>query len=362
MSSCNISAHIEKIARLPFLNEKQRMRRLCIYLVLGMDCNMGCTYCFYKNRINSVDNVGVTDEFIKFLQVELPSKIPPGTHIPIQFWGGEPLMYMDKIKYIVDSVKHLSCYKLLIVSNGRLLDSSTVDFCNLHNIGVGISHDGANSIDIRGYDAVVEKYSLINAINNFLGFSSVLSEQNSCVDAITSYFSNNRLLDDNHKNVRIYPQIPTDMQHNINVELIRTNTEKLLANMTQKLNNGVLSVELGMIEGSIANYMFYQRDPGSVHNIGNSMRVNMTTNGRLFYTHGAEFELGNLDTPLDVLYEKYKMTRESMFKKWEECEQCEAFPLCMGGQLVGVRAGKNLCTVNEAYYGTICRFMKEINI
>lgn len=360
MSDYNITEHIVKITKLPFINEKQRIRRLCVYLVLGMDCNMHCEYCFHKGRINNIENVEITDEFVNFLQIELPSKIPQGTYIPIQFWGGEPLMYMDKIKQITERLHHLNCYKLLIVSNGKLLDTSVVDFCNYYDVAIGISHDGPNTIYSRGYDVISEKHKLINTIENFLGFSCVLSEHNYDVEAITSYFFNNQLLDSRHKNVRIYPSIPTDAQQNINVDLIMVNTEKLLINLAQKLGKGIPAVELGMLEGSIANYMLYKMQPEIIHNIDNSMRVNVTTNGKLFYTHGAEFELGDINTPLNILYSNYRSTRNSLFKKWVECELCEAFPLCMGGQLVGIRAGDKLCGVNKAYYGTIYEFMRKI--
>ncbi|MDD7392472.1 MAG: radical SAM protein [Fusobacterium gastrosuis] len=82
-------------------------------LILGYKCNMRCNYCYQiKSHSNKKDmSYKIIDKFIeRFNKLD-------GTH-NINFFGGEPLLYVDEIKYIMDRIdkKH----SISISTNGSL--------------------------------------------------------------------------------------------------------------------------------------------------------------------------------------------------------------------------------------------------
>lgn len=82
-------------------------------LILGYKCNMKCDYCYQKSY--HCDNKDISYEVLdKF--IERFNKLD-GIHT-INFFGGEPLLHLDKIKYIIDQIdkKH----ELSISTNGSL--------------------------------------------------------------------------------------------------------------------------------------------------------------------------------------------------------------------------------------------------
>lgn len=101
-----------------------------IYLKFGSDCNLNCKYCHAEHVP------------IKFNPEILPV-LKKLNLTRVNFGGGEPLLYWDKIKetvrYLGDGIQ----YKF--VTNGVLLTNDIVDFCNKHEIYCYISIDGINS-------------------------------------------------------------------------------------------------------------------------------------------------------------------------------------------------------------------------
>lgn len=82
-------------------------------LILGYECNMKCNYCYQLKSHSLKKNMSyeIIDKFI-----ERFNKLK-GKH-NIDFFGGEPLLYVDKIKYIMDRIdkKH----SISISTNGSL--------------------------------------------------------------------------------------------------------------------------------------------------------------------------------------------------------------------------------------------------
>lgn len=68
-------------------------------LILGYKCNMKCSYCYQKKSHNNNKNMSyeVIDKFLeRFNKLE-------GNHT-INFFGGEPLLYVNEIKYIMSKI------------------------------------------------------------------------------------------------------------------------------------------------------------------------------------------------------------------------------------------------------------------
>lgn len=113
-----------------FFNEaNRRSRRLDAFVILNLDCNFNCVYCYegdlkrknYMSQETAVRLVHFIDNF---------SQDADDAHI--DFYGGEPLLSLDMIKSISSAFKALSektnrGYAFGLVTNGALLTKKTVE-------------------------------------------------------------------------------------------------------------------------------------------------------------------------------------------------------------------------------------------
>jgi uncharacterized protein len=116
---------------------------------LGLRCNYQCSYC---NQASAIPDAAVTrtadaDQFLAGLDEWLQ-----GTPERIEFWGGEPLLYLAKLKRLVPPLRQrFPAAALSLVSNGSLLDEDVLDFIERWNLVVTVSHDGPGQ-PLRGPD------------------------------------------------------------------------------------------------------------------------------------------------------------------------------------------------------------------
>ena len=99
-------------------------------VILGMACNFACTYC-YEGSLKGPEamNNSVADQVILFLQkrFRLGKK-----KMVLDFYGGEPLLYVDRIKYLTKSLQPFvqesgGNFAFTMVTNGSLLTRRTVE-------------------------------------------------------------------------------------------------------------------------------------------------------------------------------------------------------------------------------------------
>ena len=101
-----------------------------VYIKLGSNCNLCCKYCHAEK-----DPFQFNPEILPILKEHNVKSI--------RFGGGEPLLYWDTIKQVVNYLGDNVKYK--IISNGTLFTDEIVNFCNEHHIMVNISVDGINT-------------------------------------------------------------------------------------------------------------------------------------------------------------------------------------------------------------------------
>ena len=178
------SKQIEKVKH-ALLEHKQVTKPRSIVLKLGTDCNLRCEYCYVEHL---KDNTGLSVETVEKLFDELMTD--NASNIDCCFHGGEPFLYFDKMKKILEMLSSKPYAKQIrysCQSNGTLLTDKIVDFIKEHRISIGISIDGPKQVNdiLRKYangkgsfDAIIE--GIKKLIQNKIGFSvlSVLSNQN----------------------------------------------------------------------------------------------------------------------------------------------------------------------------------------
>lgn len=132
------------------------MKNILIEVIINNQCNKRCQYCDldFKNKSLSKENI---DDFLFFLNSN-KSKV---NYFHINFFGWEPLLSFDKIKYFVENNK-VENIKFSIWTNWDLFDDVKIYFLIKNNFKIQISID--NITWIKNYD-FLSKYSNFLEIN-----------------------------------------------------------------------------------------------------------------------------------------------------------------------------------------------------
>jgi uncharacterized protein len=119
----------EKREMLSFIQEVNALDKTLNYIiVLNLDCNLGCKYCFEgerKGRFYLSDETA--DQFVDFVKRSSAGK----EEINITFYGGEPLLSMERIEGISEKINQFAeqqglAYGFSLVTNGTLLTPGNV--------------------------------------------------------------------------------------------------------------------------------------------------------------------------------------------------------------------------------------------
>lgn len=146
------------------------------------DCNLRCKYCIYSDHYTSTSSYSnqymsketakkAIDYFCSLIEPQIVAN--PFKKFSIGFYGGETLMNMDVIKYVINYIKELKYDDLMNYStttNGILLNEDIIKFFCENNVNLLISLDGNKKendrlrVNINGdgtYDNVVKNINII---------------------------------------------------------------------------------------------------------------------------------------------------------------------------------------------------------
>lgn len=153
-----------------------------ITVFLGARCNAHCAYCHAdKRREGSSDPSPLFSRYLK-------ETGKPGDGLTIWFLGGEPTLYMNTIRTIVDLCSGREVSYMVTTNGLRLSEDEIVDYFNYHNFYVNVSYDGVRGI--RGYDDVFYRpeYSFNLRRLKKLGCSMTLSRENADLYKVAAEF------------------------------------------------------------------------------------------------------------------------------------------------------------------------------
>ena len=105
------------------MNSNSSIKGFC--LILTGECNFNCNYCMQVRTSSEIDR-SVIDESLSKLLVLVEAR---GY---ISFYGGEPLICFDKLKYVVERVAEVrEDIKFSLTTNGSLLNSEIIELGKL---------------------------------------------------------------------------------------------------------------------------------------------------------------------------------------------------------------------------------------
>lgn len=106
---------------------------------LGLSCNYACNYCSQRFVPHADStNPSDVDDFLQLVQGSL-SQGPER----IEFWGGEPLVYIKTLKPLAERLRVLyPDTEFLMITNGSLLTFEINEWLDRMGFSIGLSHDG----------------------------------------------------------------------------------------------------------------------------------------------------------------------------------------------------------------------------
>lgn len=160
-----------------------------MYFILSSACNLGCKYCFIENcQFNNKKEVNMSKKtalsaLIKYTNYLKDNKLRGS----VIFYGGEPLVNWEIIKYILNkSVELNSPIDFSMVTNATLLDEEKIKFLSKHKVEIGVSIDGPKELNDKNriyrtsnksvYDEVIKKFPMLDVQNCKYGLSITVSE------------------------------------------------------------------------------------------------------------------------------------------------------------------------------------------
>ncbi len=351
------------------------------YFILSEQCNLACKYCFLGNgnikNKNKVTTYPMSKETAKsaLLYFSNQTKVKKeyfNDRKEIIFYGGEPLINFDTLKYIVEECKLMqrqgdisSDTNFSMVTNGLLLDEDKIDFLKENNVSVSISIDGIdetsnkNRVDKNGlniYPKIISVLDLLKKKQFRVSLSITLTEDtlNSAEDILhlaeiynISAISFNLLLkaDGFHVSNDYYER----------ASLFIIEFYKLAR------THGIYEDRIMRKINSFVNAELYPFDCAAT----SSNQIVITPDGGIGICHGCmenrDFFISNVD---DI---NVDLSSNNVLKGWqafspifkEKCINCECLGICGGGCPVNAGLNHNI-NMDELIDEGFCTYAKNV--
>lgn len=304
-------------------------------VVLNLDCNLSCRYCYEGTmkgkHYMSQDTADLVVDFIS-------SSITPNKKtLNIDFYGGEPLLSVELIKYISEKLKDFSMdnldFSFTLVTNGTLLTKKTAqELATLGLTGAKITLDGHkdNHDKYRPFKSGTGSFdTIIQNIKEAFEFVKIGIGGNFNIDnfktfpILLDYLINEGLTSDKISNIKFDPimkthneQSPADFK-DVGCESIN---EPWLIEAGFLLREEILKRGYNTHKMNPAPCMIDVQDDIVVNYDGSIYKCPALIGNK-------KFKVGSLSTGI----KDYKKSHNLDNWKTDECINCEYLPLCFGG-------------------------------
>lgn len=165
-------------------------------LVVTEKCNLACKYCYMHNNPKQMTKKVVSEVYKK-----LPTLLSffNSERSNVIYFGGEPLINLDIIKYSHDMIKKNKniINNEILISNMLLIDDNTINWLKEENVGISWSFDGLWNEDNRplvdGSSSLEEYLNKLDTIKKIsTGCKCMISPQSvSTINENVDFFINN---------------------------------------------------------------------------------------------------------------------------------------------------------------------------
>ena len=341
-----------------------------LIFVMGQACNLRCKYCLKNTMTNEQLSTEISDDVLDYLKwLAYNSE----KSITVNYYGGEPLVYLDGIKQIVEYCDKLNeesgrnIFSHAMISNGKLLTQDLVDYINEHNITYTLSYDGYNSEYTRGFDSIKERGDLAIQIKT-LGLTGVVTSKNYPLDMCNAFQEfDNKFFEKWKYHVRLNFDDLMDTGEGIEFqELLNIDHEKYMDNMNKLFDiyeksildkkedhtHYVHSTYCQIIINNINGYLVSDGCKTSRCNQGIDV-INMDLDGYMYDCHNiTDGKLGHInDDPARITRALIASEYPIMHRLHTICKDCEAIAVCSGGcKYISDDKLESICNIYKIKY------------
>lgn len=308
-----------------------RIKSLSIYL--GSNCNLNCAYC---HREDNNEKLIVGIKLIALIKEKQPKYI--------NFFGGEPTLYIDCIKKIVSIAPNTN---FTITTNGILLDKY-IEYFKEHNFRIILSYDGNDNKNIRKFNPLLKEICYSN-----IGISTTLYHGNTDIKKIIRNFCNME------KNVKrplyFYPHI----MHYTN------NNNKKFA-LTVSDVNEIIEWYKDIIQKFWNDYCVY----GLINIRYSSIFTHLLKIYKTQYKFGETYCIGSDRLKVDIegnsfncLYIRTIQSKDNekyMLNNFPQCKKCKYYSMCGGGCVQSLTHNIE-CKFYYELYDFFTKFIKSVS-
>ncbi|WP_051569251.1 radical SAM/SPASM domain-containing protein [Alkaliphilus transvaalensis] len=327
------------------LKAKYSTDQLVLTIAPTEDCNFRCIYCYEKDSIKpKYMDLKTADNIILFIK----NKIKSIKGLSITWYGGEPLLGVDIIKYISDSVIEICNenqvqYYSFMITNGYLLNKANLDIlsqCHIKSFQITIDGDRETHDKRRfltggtpSFDKIMDNLKLINDYEMTISLRINVDKSNiNAVEKVTNSIS--EINEKKKINCYLGKVMATggcykdkecfnnEEFSNLNLNFSIRNYKNII-HMYPKIKSiacgaeGIFSLVIGADGEAYKCWEDIGKQELSVGNINDKLNFYNKTN--------MDYLLNN---PI----------------KEEKCKECKYLPLCMGGCLKRTK-GKDSCDI-----------------
>lgn len=312
---------------------------------------MNCKYCKAAKRDTSIksDTKNVSLEVVSFLKKQI-DKEPT----LVNFYGGEPLLYFDTIKYIIDTLNIPQGEVIWsTMTNGKAMTKEMADYLNENKVTVNLSWDGDKTRFLRGYDVLADGALRKNLLLiKDLWINSTLTTMNYPLEILAShkkFLAEYQKLHGYSYGIHIGLATPVkanDPLYSYDYERIYSEMKTIFSNY---LTNGILHAETEMTpEDCFTRTMLFKLLSKTIGK--RDICLDMDIHGNFFLCPFSRIVVDTLDT-FDAYMEKALMLKEKRKCK----EDCFCVNVCDGGcpKLKGTPLGEDGCKLRRSFYAPL---------
>lgn len=311
---------------------------------------------------------------IEFLKQLIEQNAPQDFNIT--FFGGEPLMYQENLKYIVEELKEYSNVSFSISTNGSLLTKELVNYFNKNRIYVGLSWDGKNTVITRKTDVLANE-----KLRNL--FFDLDQKEVMCVFSSETYPK--QFLEDMHNLRYLYwvktgketipfryeiimdHGIPDNSMLQLDLNRVYTDMKDLCTTYKTYLNGSPVSTALiEFIERllNIVSIEFKRTDYfyTAPRCFQMSSLLSLSTEGKFHYCHSSDKTFGDISQDFDSLLKNYDGHDYITELCKTKCHKCTVVPFCKGGcPLIRNEKRPFYCETIKAFYEPVIDLIHYVN-
>lgn len=306
-----------------------------IYIIPGDACNLSCVYCSqHELHEGEHPKAEVNPKIYDYIKQIAGNQ---NNRVSIVFFGGEPLVYWEQIKEIIDNLIGFNV-RFSIVTNGVLINEEMVKFFNKYNINIQLSWDGEKVLETRGVDVMKDNEKNIIDINS-LCLSGVTSAKNYPMDFVQicdiynmKYYSHN----ERNKNLAIhFDYIRSDRNPDLTDNIDMEKWEDQIAQLVQytiEYHNGqrLYTTAVGQIKKI---WQCVRNGEGLSFNAPRcgtgTYSLHLGIDGTIYACHNDRYPVGDINTsPLDIVRNVARVDPTPEVNKKCECFNCDAGKLC----------------------------------